>query len=87
MISVADIIVAVDENVDATMCGGMANCDDNKQCVTHDLWTGLNQILYKYMAEFNLQQLIDNQAKNDDLEVPASLIHAKSNVNPELASV
>ena len=87
MISVADIIVAVDESVDATMCGGMANCDDNKQCVTHDLWTGLNQILYKYMAEFNLQQIIDNQAKNDDLEMPISLIHTKSNVKPELASV
>ena len=87
MISVADIIVAVDENVDATLCGGMGNCDDNKQCVTHDLWMGLNQILHKYMAEFNLQQLIDSKAKNEDEVTPISITHTKSNAKPVLASV
>ena len=52
MITVADIIVAVDEQIDATKCGGKANCDDNKQCSTHDLWMGLNEILHNYMAKF-----------------------------------
>lgn len=87
MISVSDIIVAVDESVDATLCGGMANCDDDKQCITHDLWMGLNDILHKYMAGFNLQQLVDNYANNNDEEMPVSVIHTKSNVKPELASV
>jgi Rrf2 family iron-sulfur cluster assembly transcriptional regulator len=64
LISVADIIVAVDEHMDATLCGGKGNCDDNKQCSTHDLWMGLNQILHKYMSEVSLQQLIDNNAKS-----------------------
>jgi len=87
MITIADIIVAVDENVDATLCGGMGNCDDNKQCVTHNLWMGLNQILHNYMSEFNLQQLIDSQAKNDDEILPITLTHTKSNAKPALASV
>lgn len=87
MITIADIIVAVDENVDATLCGGMGNCDDNKQCITHNLWMGLNEILHKYMAEYNLQQLVDNYAKNDETITPITIAHPKSNVKPALASV
>jgi len=87
MISVADIIVAVDEQVDATLCGGMGNCDDNKQCITHDLWMGLNEILHKYMAEFSLQQLIDNQSKSADEAIPMTMNLGKSHAKPVLASV
>ena len=87
MISVADIIVAVDEQVDATLCGGMGNCDDNKQCVTHDLWMGLNEILHKYMADFSLQQLLDNQSKSAQEAKPITMNLGKSNAKPVLASV
>jgi len=86
-ISVADIIVAVDEQMDATLCGGKGNCDDNKQCTTHDLWMGLNEILHKYMAEVNLQQLVDNHSKSEPESVPMTIIHSKSNAKPALASV
>lgn len=78
MISVADIIVAVDEHMDATQCGGKGNCDDNKQCSTHDLWMGLNEILHKYMAEVSLQQLIDNYAKSKQEPVSVNISHLKS---------
>lgn len=87
MISVADIIVAVDEQMDATLCGGKGDCDDNKQCTTHDLWMGLNKILHKYMEEVNLQQLVDNHAKLGAEPVPVTLNHAKSNAKPAFASV
>ncbi len=62
-ISVADIVVAVDESVDATRCGGMLNCLDEKKCITHDLWMGLNEALYGYMAGVSLQQLVDDAPK------------------------
>lgn len=87
MISVADIIVAVDEQMDATLCGGKGNCDDNKQCTTHDLWMGLNEILHKYMAEISLQQLVDNHSKTGAEPVPVTITHSKSNAKPALASV
>jgi Rrf2 family protein len=43
-ITVADIIVAVDEPIDATGCGGKENCmgEDAGKCMTHDLWASLN---------------------------------------------
>jgi Rrf2 family transcriptional regulator, iron-sulfur cluster assembly transcription factor len=87
MISVADIIVAVDEQMDATQCRGMGNCDDNKQCSTHDLWMGLNEILHKYMAEVSLQQLVDNHTKPKPEVMPVTITHSKSNAKPALASV
>src|SRR3954469_17537024 len=41
-VSVADIIVAVDEPLDTTQCKGAENCHDDRRCMTHDLWTSLN---------------------------------------------
>ncbi len=86
-ISVADIIVAVDEHMDATQCGGKGNCDDNKQCSTHDLWMGLNEILHKYMAEVSLQQLIDNHAKSKLEQVAINISHLNSSAKAALAPV
>jgi Rrf2 family transcriptional regulator, iron-sulfur cluster assembly transcription factor len=63
-ISVADIIVAVDESVDSTRCGGRADCLDEKRCMTHDLWVGLNDTLNRYLAGVSLQQIIESQPKS-----------------------
>jgi Rrf2 family transcriptional regulator, iron-sulfur cluster assembly transcription factor len=60
-ISIADIIVAVDEPLDATKCGGQGNCHDEQQCLTHDLWMGLNETIYGYLAAINLQQLVESK--------------------------
>jgi len=39
-ISIAEIVIAVDEPLDATKCGGLGNCHGEQQpCITHDLWT------------------------------------------------
>lgn len=63
-ISVADIIRAVDEEVDATQCGGLGNCHDDHECITHDLWTGLNQHIYAYLESVSLDHLVvTHQAK------------------------
>ena len=60
-ISISDIIVAVDESLDASQCYGLGNCNDEKQCITHDLWMGLNGTISSYLKSVNLQQLITNQ--------------------------
>jgi Rrf2 family iron-sulfur cluster assembly transcriptional regulator len=61
-VTVADIIVAVDELIDATQCGGMANCrDPGDKCLTHDLWTGLNEHIFSYMRSITLGKLIEKR--------------------------
>ena len=84
-ISVADIIVAVDEPVDTTKCGGKGDCHDDQQCITHDLWMGLNEALYSYLANVNLQQLVNNQGKTRTEAVPVAI--SKRVTKPEPAPV
>jgi Rrf2 family iron-sulfur cluster assembly transcriptional regulator len=60
-ISVAEIILAVDEPIDATQCGGKENCHDDQKCLTHDLWATLNDRIFDYLESVTLRQLVDNQ--------------------------
>ena len=64
-ISVADIIVAVDEPLDATQCGGKGNChseeDTHSRCMTHDLWTNLNAKMVEYLDSVTLRDLVKQQ--------------------------
>lgn len=62
-ITVADIIRAVDEPLDATSCGGRENCADEHRCMTHELWTTLNHKMYEYLASVTLHELVDKQRK------------------------
>ncbi len=64
-VSVADIIFAVDEPLDATQCGGMENCRDDKRCMTHELWTTLNDKLHEYLSSVTLQDLVNEQLAKD----------------------
>ncbi|OFZ87244.1 MAG: Fe-S cluster assembly transcriptional regulator IscR [Betaproteobacteria bacterium RBG_16_64_18] len=59
--SVADIIIAVDEPLDATQCGGKENCLDEQRCMTHDLWSKLNEKMYEYLHSVKLSELVAKQ--------------------------
>ncbi|MCX7084128.1 MAG: Fe-S cluster assembly transcriptional regulator IscR [Methylococcales bacterium] len=58
-INIADIIAAVDEPLDATKCGGEGNCQNDKACLTHDLWMGLSEQIKDYLKGITLANLID----------------------------
>jgi Rrf2 family iron-sulfur cluster assembly transcriptional regulator len=60
-ITVADIIAAVDEPLDATSCGGKENCLDEHRCMTHDLWTNLKRRMYEYLHSVTLGSLVEQQ--------------------------
>jgi len=60
-VSVADIILAVDEPIDTTQCGGLENCHDDHKCLTHDLWTKLNAHIFDYLKAVTLAQLVAQQ--------------------------
>jgi len=65
-INIADIIAAVDEPLDATKCGGESNCQNEKACLTHDLWMGLSEQIKDYLKGITLAQLLE---KHDIQEV------------------
>jgi Rrf2 family iron-sulfur cluster assembly transcriptional regulator len=61
-IAVAEIVTAIDEKVDATRCGGLANCQDDQPCLTHELWTDLSQRIYEFLSGITLGDLVDRRA-------------------------
>ncbi|HLX27496.1 MAG TPA: Fe-S cluster assembly transcription factor [Casimicrobiaceae bacterium] len=61
MLAVSDIIVAVDEPIDATQCGGRENCHDDRRCMTHELWAGLNAHIFGYLRSVTLADLVRQQ--------------------------
>ena len=66
MVSVADVIVAVDEPIDATLCGGRESCkDDGKRCMTHELWANLNAHIFGFLRAVTLAELVAQQNKPD----------------------
>jgi len=65
-VSVADIIVAVDEPIDSTRCGGKEDCNDGEKCITHDLWEKLNDHIFEYLGAVTLKQLVDDQKQKQN---------------------
>jgi Rrf2 family transcriptional regulator, iron-sulfur cluster assembly transcription factor len=69
-VTVADIIIAVDEPLDATQCGGKENCHGadaatGARCMTHELWATLNEKMVDYLDSVSLQDLVDQQKQKN----------------------
>ncbi len=57
-ITIAQIIEAVDEQIDMTRCGGNADCQDGEKCLTHELWVDLSKQLYNFLQGISLGQMM-----------------------------
>jgi len=75
-ITMAQIIVAVDETYDATSCGGEGSCSgDSYQCLTHDLWMELSQEIHEFLSGISLAEMKSRHAvagiaqRQDELQV------------------
>jgi len=71
LLSVADIVRAVEEPLDSTQCGGRENCHDSHRCMTHDLWEELNATVYGFLAGVKLSHLVEKQRTK-----PVSVVRA-----------
>jgi Rrf2 family iron-sulfur cluster assembly transcriptional regulator len=62
-ISVADIMVAVDEPLGAAGFGGkeIGACDETGRGMTHDLWVSLNVKMVEFLDSISLKKLVDDQ--------------------------
>ena len=59
-ISVADIILAVDESIDSTNCKGNLDCNKGERCLTHHLWNDLSEQLLVFLSAITLSEFIKN---------------------------
>ena len=57
-ITIAQIIAAVDEQIDMTRCRGKEDCQDGEKCLTHELWVDLSKQLYEFLESINLGEIV-----------------------------
>jgi Rrf2 family iron-sulfur cluster assembly transcriptional regulator len=57
-IVISEVIKAVDESVETTACNGKANCHNNQQCLSHNLWEDLGEEINNFLSDVTLQQVI-----------------------------
>ena len=71
LVTVADIVRAVEEPLDSTQCGGRENCRGDERCMTHDLWEELNATVYGFLSGVSLAQLVEKQRNRN-----VSVVHS-----------
>ncbi|MCK5916870.1 MAG: Rrf2 family transcriptional regulator [Cocleimonas sp.] len=57
-IAMSEIIMAVDENVDLSKCGGAGNCKQDERCLTHDLWMDLSHRIQSFLDDITLEEMM-----------------------------
>jgi Rrf2 family iron-sulfur cluster assembly transcriptional regulator len=60
-IFVAQIIDAVNESIDATGCGGTADCQQGEVCLTHHLWCDLSDQIHSFLSGISLSDLVERR--------------------------
>jgi Rrf2 family transcriptional regulator, iron-sulfur cluster assembly transcription factor len=68
-ISISDIITAVDEQIDATQCGGNEDCHGDRRCMTHELWSSLNVKILEYLSGVSLAELVASQREGKKITI------------------
>ena len=56
-ISLADILIAADEQINLA-CGGGKTCSQDDPCLTHNLWTNLSQEFFEFLNDKKLSDLV-----------------------------
>jgi Rrf2 family iron-sulfur cluster assembly transcriptional regulator len=64
-ISVASVVDAVSESMDATKCQGEIGCQQGEICLTHHLWQDLSQQIHAFLDDITLQDLVDRNEIRD----------------------
>ena len=75
MIPVAEIIAAVDEELQFTRCGGDAveGCVKGERCNAHDLWSSLGRQMMYFLASISLEDVVEKR----NLALAATIKQAK----------
>lgn len=81
-ISIAEIVLAVDEPLDATNCGRTGTCMEGKPCSTHELWMELSDRIYEYLHQVNLQQVASGQLKHEAPQAATVLMRQRPSGAP-----
>ena len=60
-ISIADIIDAIGEGIDVTLCSGSEDCQDGERCLTHELWQQLGCKIHDFLSSVTLAGFLERK--------------------------
>jgi len=78
-ISVAEVIAAVNEDTDATRCGGKGDCHEGDICLTHHLWMDLSDQIRAFLDDISLADLVERSEIRAISEKQTQRAHAQPN--------
>lgn len=67
-ISISQVIGAVNEDLEPRKCRGKANCQGGTQCLSHELWTELSDMISEFLDDVSLQKLINRRTPVQDVQ-------------------
>ena len=78
-ITVAEIIVAINEEIDATSCKGEKNCQHDEPCLTHQLWEDLSVRIHEFLQGITLADLVSKPhvqqvASRQEGRIPVTIV-------------
>ncbi|WP_373503306.1 Rrf2 family transcriptional regulator [Aestuariivirga sp.] len=85
-IPISDIILAADEELHLTRCGGDAveGCVKGERCNAHDLWSSLGRQMMNFLSSITLEDVVEKR----NLALAATIKQTKDrHVRPEARSV
>ena len=60
-INIGEIVSAVEKKMDATQCGGEGNCNAGSVCLSHELWTELNEKVLDFLVNKSLYDVLETK--------------------------
>jgi Rrf2 family iron-sulfur cluster assembly transcriptional regulator len=60
-ISIAQVINAIGEGIDVTLCGGKEDCQEGERCLTHALWNRLGAEIYNFLDDITLSGFLQRE--------------------------
>ena len=57
-INISEVVASVEDTLDATQCGGTADCHSGARCLAHDLWSQLNNQVDNFLINKSLEDVI-----------------------------
>ncbi len=60
-ICIADVVDAVNESTDTTLCNEKGDCQNGEKCLTHHLWSDLSERIHGFLSSITLHDLMEKR--------------------------
>ena len=64
-ITIAKVLNAIGEGINATLCEGNEDCQDGERCLTHVLWEKLGAEIYGFLNDITLAGFLEREKVNE----------------------